>query len=500
MGSAVSVLVSIAASYVLSGLVQAYMWDGKNQDGSPKKPWPPSPKGLPFFWNGYEAFRMHGYRALTAWSIELANSKFYSVKLIQKRVLVMNDAALVHKAFVDMEQYNSSRPSLIHDPVEMVMTDVGKTVIAAPFALPWQRLRRAIHKALNSSNWELILRELAEQLCQCTERLLFQKKQEGSSVVVSTDDLRGIVDRIAMTISVRVAIGEREPAMLRTLMQACQEAQAIQQSKWYFRFSPFLAVAKTIAMLWHGTHSVTRLRNQMLNIVLERPAEKGTIADSLSHMEPSKNDPEPVQATADEVSANVVHLILHGYQFLSSALFTLIQRLASMPELQQRLLLLQKDERRLEALAQSFVAESLRYNPPCRLFAHTSRVDHELEGYRVDEGSQLVVNLDRIHFDPACYTEPDVFDPQRFMDHYYSNNDKKNREEHMAFGIGRRACQASRLSRQMMALTVIKLVRHFEMRGGDPSETIDLPSGVWSWTGRTETKGAPIEFIPRSSS
>lgn len=496
---------SITITYILSNYVQGFLWGNKYQDGTYKKPWPASPSGLPFFGQGYEAFRRGYARVFTQWSRELG-SGVISVPLVQKRVIVLNTGSAVKQALVDRDQCNSSRSEKTNDTVEMVMSDQAKTVFTATFSLYWARLRRGIHKVIGRdrvSQFDPVFEAQSRNLCESI-------KEEEATLQV--DELRELVDTVALEATLAMVVKQEGPldqVTKQRIIEICRKTQDIQTSAWYFRYSPFVQFAKVVSVLMYGTNSITRLRNELLDIVLGLQGPKvkpGSIAAALERTEPSKNDPEPVQLTHAEIAVNLVHLTLHGYQMLSSALFTLIQRLASLPELQERMYkqLTAADDK---ALVHAFVLESLRFNPPCRIYSHTSRVDHDLEidgtEYRVDDGTPLVVNLDNIHFDSTSYRDPHTFNPDRFLaaSADISVLDKpvkgKYAKDHLAFGVGRRACQGSLASQRLMAAVVEALVRRYKLRGGDPDTQIDLHSGVWSWTGRTETKGVAVEFSAR---
>lgn len=126
MGSALSTFLSIAATYIVTDLLQKYVWANRKEDGTAKAPWPASPKRLPFFFNGYQDFRDRGCKALTKWSRSEGMQRVFSVQLVKKRIIVLNQGSIVRKALVDMDQCNSSRPAPPGDLVENVMTDMGK--------------------------------------------------------------------------------------------------------------------------------------------------------------------------------------------------------------------------------------------------------------------------------------------------------------------------------------------------------------------------------------
>ncbi|KAI9488873.1 hypothetical protein BDB00DRAFT_846474 [Zychaea mexicana] len=145
--SAIVTLVGrVSVGFFITQIAHVYLWDGKNENGTSKSPWAPSPSNLPFYWKGYKAFRFHSCLALTDWSKKLQTS-IYTVKLIPKRVIVLSHADVVRKALVELEQSNWTR-SITIDAIETVMGDQGKTVFTAQFSANWGRLRRAINRVM----------------------------------------------------------------------------------------------------------------------------------------------------------------------------------------------------------------------------------------------------------------------------------------------------------------------------------------------------------------
>ncbi|KAL0074024.1 hypothetical protein J3Q64DRAFT_1734708 [Phycomyces blakesleeanus] len=536
MGSAVSILSATAFSWLISQLMTGVLWDGKNQDGTPKNPWAPSPSNQPYIWNAYDEVAERQYRAFTDWAKELG--ALISVKIGQKRMVVLNSGSLVQESFVRLEQNNSARS--IRDGVEVLMTDSGKTVFAAPFEIYWVRIRRAIAIIIGAAYIAKFDGLFSAQAAKLSQGIQFEKSSKNGKPI-DAEHLRQLVNLIAMDTSLAIVVGQTntDPATMLLISEKCREIEAIQANKWY-QYGHFINIIQsTYSFLALMRKSLTAIaqRNDLLEVFLEwtspfianrgdQTVEVRTIAESLLTILPSKNDPEPAQLTADQVIVNLIHITLHSYKNLSSALFTLIQRLASLPELQERIyaevLSVKDKEGTLDdwPLIGALINESMRFEPPMRMYSHTSRVEHDiLDGedkpFRIDDGTEIIANLDAIHFDEQYYAEPHTFNPDRFLvkekksvsildkrterndDNKKSKNKFMPARDHLAFGAGRRKCQGAKASERMLAATVARLVKSYKLEGGDANVKVDYHSNIWSWTGRTETKGDEIKFISR---
>ncbi|CAO3607460.1 unnamed protein product [Cunninghamella blakesleeana] len=527
-------LVTASLTYFITQLFTQVLWRNKNPDGTYKSPFAPSPS-LPLIWNGLQEYQLKGATAFSQWANQCGD--FFSVKLGQRRMLVFNKGHLVHQALVVKDQLNCSKT--VYGGVEIHLTDNGKTVFTAPFSLYWSRIRRSIANAINTTTASWFNQLFEEQ----SEKLLHSIEQawdtEGQ---VNGKQLRGLIDIMALDTSLHMVMQQSnvDPEIMVKIIEKIEELEQLQSTSWLQNSMfgiPFVQLAYAVKNFLFGDLSV-RTRNVILNHFVDwtlinqkkedqNENENETSSSSsttspqftffLNNIKASKNDPIPEELKQEEVIINLMHLTLHSYKYLSTMLFNIIQRLATLPEWQEKL----NDN---PLYAEAFIKESLRYDPPTRIFTHTSRVDHDLElelnndkkTYRVDEDSELVVNLDKIHFDQDYYHQPNTFNPDRFLTQEKSslltstssNDNKKNQNtvsildknpnhlpahDHLAFGVSRRVCQGSRVSEKFLIAFVLYLVKHYSFQGGN-TDRIHRPTGIWSWTGRNEMIGTSITF------
>lgn len=81
--------------------------------------------------------------------------------------------------------------------------------------------------------------------------------------------------------------------------------------------------------------------------------------------------------------------------------------------------------------------EALRLCPPAATTGRTAMRDVEVDGYRVQAGTMLLVGIYALHRDPALWDRPLTFDPDRFSP---QNSAGRDRWQYLPFGAGPRSC------------------------------------------------------------
>ncbi|XP_002961803.2 cytochrome P450 78A4 [Selaginella moellendorffii] len=130
-------------------------------------------------------------------------------------------------------------------------------------------------------------------------------------------------------------------------------------------------------------------------------------------------------------------------------------------------------------LLQAVVKETLRLHPPGPLlsWARLSTQDVTIAGHHVPRGTTAMVNMWAITHDPAVWSEPELFVPDRFLGVEF---DVKGTDLRLApFGAGRRVCPGRALGLATVGLWLAKLVERFEFvedkeRPVDLSEVLKL--------------------------
>ncbi|KAI9200733.1 hypothetical protein LWI28_012511 [Acer negundo] len=115
--------------------------------------------------------------------------------------------------------------------------------------------------------------------------------------------------------------------------------------------------------------------------------------------------------------------------------------------------------------------------------------DCTVSGYHVPTGTQLLVNLWRIQRDPAVWSDPCEFKPERFLTTHKDFDARGNNS-------GRRMCPGVSFALQVLQLTLASLIHGFDFET-QSNEAVDTSEGI----GLNYVKASSLEVLlsPRLS-
>lgn len=140
---------------------------------------------------------------------------------------------------------------------------------------------------------------------------------------------------------------------------------------------------------------------------------------------------------------------------------------------------------------QAVIKETQRLYPAGPLSVpRESITDCTVSGYHIPAGTQLFVNLYKIHRDPQVWEDPTSFQPERFLTTYKDFDVRGQNYEYMPFGSGRRICPGISYAVQVMQFTLANLLHGFEI-SIPTDEFVDMTEGF----GLTNLKATPLDVI-----
>jgi cytochrome P450 len=106
------------------------------------------------------------------------------------------------------------------------------------------------------------------------------------------------------------------------------------------------------------------------------------------------------------------------------------------------------------------VEESMRLYPPVMAVARVAKRDDVLGRIPIEAGATVVVLIHGAHHNPASWSDPEHFDPSRFLPDVPAPS---ARRATIPFGGGRRMCIAANFARMEIALIVALVSQRFEL-------------------------------------
>lgn len=184
--------------------------------------------------------------------------------------------------------------------------------------------------------------------------------------------------------------------------------------------------------------------------------------------------------TEDDFVAQCLLFFLAGFTGTATSVSLLLYELAREPEIQARLRQeIDEAKAQLNGGALSYdviqrmkyldmvVSETLRFWPNATALDRKVSKPFEIENYdgqklSLAPGDFIWFPVFAMHRDEQFFPEPDKFDPERFSD-----KNKHNVRAYAPFGLGPRACIASRFALMSMKALVFRLVEKFEFECGE---------------------------------
>nr|AJD25181.1 cytochrome P450 CYP76AH1 [Salvia miltiorrhiza] len=142
---------------------------------------------------------------------------------------------------------------------------------------------------------------------------------------------------------------------------------------------------------------------------------------------------------------------------------------------------------------QAVIKEVMRIHPPGPLLLpRKAESDQEVNGYLIPKGTQILINAYAIGRDPSIWTDPETFDPERFLD---NKIDFKGQDyELLPFGSGRRVCPGMPLATRILHMATATLVHNFDWKLEDDSTAAADHAG--ELFGVAVRRAVPLRIIP----
>ena len=176
-----------------------------------------------------------------------------------------------------------------------------------------------------------------------------------------------------------------------------------------------------------------------------------------------------IRYTDEEIVNHAIFMLAGAHDSTASAFTSMAYFLTKYPGWQDRLRNEIKnlnsdfnyDNLKKLALCESFFQETLRIYPPAPYISRTTLTEIEINGHAIPQNTNIGINTYANHYHPDYWTNPQKFDPERFLPDRAEH--KKTPFSFIAFGGGAHACIARQFATIEAKIFLIHLLNRYQI-------------------------------------
>ena len=429
----------------------------------------PGPKGLPLLGNLLQLDLKRLHTVLEQWARE--HGSMYQFRIAHKPVVAVTDTDLINEVL-------RKRPDAYRrlNAIEPVLREMGINGVFSAEGDHWYRQRRIAMQALNTAH----LRQFFETLVKVTRRLKARWDQavaKGTRVDVQKDLTRYTID-----VTANLAFGydvntlgtegdelqghlERIFPMINRRINApfpywhfvkLPADKALEESLEFVHRSICGYIANSRARLASNPELVTHPTNFLEAMLAAQEAEGSEFTD-------------------EEISGNVLTMLLGGEDSTASTLAWIFHFLADHPDTQARvqaevdevletgdMLTKYRDHERL-SYVEAVALETMRLKSVFPILFLGANQDVELGGVRIPAGTAVFLLTRQCGMQEAAFAAPQQFLPERWVASRSGAQEGHNTKAFAPFGAGPRFCPGRNLAFLEIKAVMAMLCRNFSI-------------------------------------
>ncbi|TAL76235.1 MAG: cytochrome P450 [Beijerinckiaceae bacterium] len=329
----------------------------------------------------------------------------------------------------------------------------------------WRVQRRAIAPLFSPKNVLSFGSAMAEAADALVSRWL--RRRDGTIIDVQKAMARVTLDTLQRTI-LTGGLGRTPDEFLAALTQYFESIGQLDP----FDLLDFPAWLPRITRI-RSRRSLTFFNDAVETILARRKAlltaePQNAPQDLLTLLLQAQSSDSSTGLTEAEVRANIVTFIGAGHETTANALTWTLFLLAHSPEWQERLakeadsLAGASSEVQAQSLVETraVVEEAIRLYPPVASLSRAAVGPDDIHGHRIRKGTLVMIVPWILHRHRRLWTDPDVFDPRRFLP---GARETIDRFAYLPFGAGPRVCIGASFALQEAAIVLTRIMRQFSL-------------------------------------
>ncbi|XP_062322149.1 steroid 21-hydroxylase [Osmerus eperlanus] len=426
----------------------------------------PGPTPLPLVGNMFELAHDHLPIHLTTLAQRYGN--IYRLKLGSTTMVVLNSGDVIREALVKKWSDFAGRP---HSYTGDVVSGGGRSISLGDYSDEWRAHRRLAHSALQRCTQQSLHGVIQKQALHLRQVLL---DYQGQAVDLSED-----FTVAASNVITTLAFGreyEKSSHELQRLHSCLNEIVCLWGSPWISALDSFPLLRKLPNPPFARLLKEVARRDDIIRTHLneykmqDRKCEDAITGSLLQGIDQSQaNSTQGMVLTDTHVHMATVDLLIGGTETTAAWLSWTAAFLLHRPEVQS--LVYEEmcrelggrypqysDRPRLPVLC-AVISEVLRLRPVAPLAVpHRAIRDSSIAGYFIAKNTVIIPNLFGAHHDPAVWTDPYCFKPERFLE-----GGGASVRALMPFGGGARLCLGESVAKMELFLFTAYLLRDFQL-------------------------------------
>ncbi|CEL55993.1 O-methylsterigmatocystin oxidoreductase OS=Aspergillus flavus GN=ordA PE=3 SV=2 [Rhizoctonia solani AG-1 IB] len=403
---------------------------------------------------------------------EKLKTNLLSLTILGQTMVILNAKEDALNLLQDKSGIYSSRPSfpMVEEPS---LLDAGAVTSALPYNDYWRKSRRLMHRWLHRQAVKSFHESQQHEARLLIQRLLSRRHYSSEFVYLE------IFTALSCTLLRSVygyQIRSRDDPLLKAASQFGQNlSSAAMPTNFLVNVFPLLCYVpvwlpgagwKRVAQRWRKQKedTMTALFNKTKEDVASGDYYPSIIASLLA-------DPTTVgllgKKTEEYLSNIGITLFVGGAETTSNVVLVFLIAMMLYPETQRRAqteideligttrLPVMEDRQQLPYTS-CLIQEVLRWCPIVPLgIPHATNQEDLYQGFRIPKGAMIIANIWAMSRDEKTYTNPEVFDPDRFLD--------PSVPPLPAFGFGRRECPGNHFAESSLFIIVTSLLATFNI-------------------------------------
>ncbi|KAH8798536.1 cytochrome P450 [Xylogone sp. PMI_703] len=457
---------------------------------SQQLPLPPGPKGWPLFGSMFDIPKHHAFNKFCEW----AESRFclvaythkgrvyskyggiYHMKIGLQNVIVISDPDIQTEFLVKRSKIYSDRPP---SAIANILNREARSLLM-PYNSRWRGVRKLFASMLTPTKCDNIYNKWseAEAVITCMDLIKYP------------NDLRRNLNRFSMSVVRSITYGKRavrnDPLMIDFEESAQNFIGAFRPGAFIIEYMPWML--KLPKFMQPGVKTLEKYRDKEEAYNMEKWLETKKLAEKhpewhtlVTEIKKLHEDPDlKAELTERQCAATAMEIIGVGTDTSAVSVMILINALLLFPEC------LKKVHEELDRVTgqdrypswheqdklpylRGMIKELQRwrtFNPLS--MTHFTFTEDEYNGYRIPKNSVIRLNTWAIHRDPKRYPDPQIFMPERFLNHHlsasaYANSSNIADRDHFGYGSGKRMCVGIHIAERNLWNMISRLVHTFNI-------------------------------------